>query len=156
MSNSTAAGTPAEDKGFLAIEGQAATAEEAIRLCGSALEAQGYVTAAFAQGCIDREVDYPTGLPTAIPVALPHCKSEAILKSALCYLRLSEPVSFRRMDDDEQSVSVRHVFNLAIAPGDHLEFLSKTMQLLADDTLLSQFEAMPVAEVQAYLKEKLG
>lgn len=143
-------------KGFLAIEGAAATAEDAIRLCGAALERAGYVTDAFAQGCIDREVNYPTGICTEIPVALPHCKSEAILKSAICYARLDTPVSFRRMDDDEESVKTRHVFNLAIAPGDHLEFLSKTMQLLADKRVLEAFEDMPIAGVSAYLQEHLG
>lgn len=150
------AGLSEQTKGFIAIEGASTTAVEAIRLCGAALESAGYVTDAFAQGCIDREANYPTGICTQIPVALPHCKSEAILKSALCYARLAEPVEFRRMDDDEETVKTRHIFNLAIAPGDHLEFLAKTMQLLADDQVLCKFDQMPIDQVAAYLQEKLG
>ena len=143
-------------KTFLAIEGTAATAQDAIQRCGDALMDAGCVTADFARNCIDREVDFPTGICTEIPVALPHCKSEAILRSALCYLRLDAPVVFRRMDDDELTVETRHIFNLAIAPGDHLEFLSKTMQLLADPQVLESFESMTIDEVAAYLKEHLS
>ncbi|MEF2858421.1 PTS sugar transporter subunit IIA [Collinsella aerofaciens] len=143
-------------KGFLAIEGSAETAIEAIELCGSELERQGYVTGAFARDCIEREVSYPTGICTDIPVALPHCKSDAIITSALCYLRLDSPVRFARMDDEEEFVETRHIFNLAIAPGDHLEFLSKTMQLLADPAVLSGFENKPIGEVAEYLKTHLS
>lgn len=145
-----------DEKGFLAIEGSARTSTEAIELCGAALEGTGYVTGAFARGCIEREVNYPTGICTDIPVALPHCKSDAILKSALCYLRLDAPVRFARMDDDEEFVETRHIFNLAIAPGDHLEFLSKTMQLLADPRVLAGFEDMPIDAVADYLKVHLA
>ena len=78
------------------------------------------------------------------------------MTSALCYLRLTEPVEFHRMDDDEQTVNARHIFNLAIAPGDHLEFLSKTMQLLADPSVLEAFENMTIDEVAGYLEEHLS
>lgn len=60
------------------------------------------------------------------------------------------------MDDDEETVKTRHIFNLAIAPGDHLEFLAKTMQLLADDQVLCKFDQMPIDQVAAYLQDKLG
>ena len=147
MTASTKRSTKNSDaKGFIAIEGTAQTNIDAIRLCGAALEAKGYVTDAFAQGCIDREEHFPTGI----------CKSDAIVTSALCYLRLTEPVEFHRMDDDEQTVNARHIFNLAIAPGDHLEFLSKTMQLLADPSVLEAFENMTIDEVAGYLEEHLS
>ena len=125
-------------KGFLAIEGSAKTSIEAIELC------------------IEREVNFPTGICTDIPVALPHCKSDAIITSALCYLRLDSPVRFARMDDEEEFVETRHIFNLAIAPGDHLEFLSKTMQLLADPAVLASFENMSIGDVAEYLKTHLS
>lgn len=143
-------------KMYLACEGMATTAEEAIRLCGEKLEQAGCVTSAFAQGCIDRERDFPTGLCTEVPVALPHCKSDAIVRSALCYLRLREPVKFRRMDDDERVVETRHIFNLAIAPGDHLEFLARTMQVLQDPQVLKNFEMMGVDEIREYLEQTIG
>ncbi len=145
----------AEKKSYIAIEGMAHDAESAIRLCGKALQERGCVTDAFAQSCIDREGVFPTGICTEIPVALPHCKSDAILKSALCYLRLKEPVEFRRMDDDEETVATRHIFNLAIAPGDHLEFLAKTMQLLQDSNVVRSFESMDIQQVADYLESHI-
>ncbi len=141
---------------FLAVDGAAVSDEDAIMLCGAMLAEAGCVTDAFPQSCIERERSYPTGICAKIPVALPHCKSEAIMRSALCYLRLEHPVSFRRMDDDQLTVSTRHVFNLAIAPGDHLEFLSKTMQLLVDDGFLERLETMDINEASAVLRAKLG
>lgn len=140
---------------YLACEGMAATAEEAIHLCGEKLEQAGCVTSAFAQECIERERIFPTGLCTEVPVALPHCKSDAIIRSALCYLRLREPVEFRRMDDDERVVETRHIFNLAIAPGDHLEFLARTMQELQDPRVLKSFEMMGVDEIREYLEQTI-
>lgn len=143
-------------KVFLAIEGSASNAEEAVQMCADKLMANGCVTADFAKNCLDREVDFPTGICTEIPVALPHCKSDAILRSSLCYLRLDKPVTFRRMDDDELTVETRHIFNLAIAPGDHLEFLAKTMQLLQDSRVLKSFESMDMEEIAGYLQEHLA
>ena len=138
--------------GYVAIEGSVSTAEEAIRLCGSALVGAGFVNEGFAQGCVDREAEFPTGICSEIPVALPHCMSEDIIKSAVCYLRLAEPVAFRRMDNDESTVLTRHVFNLAIDRGDHLSFLSRIMGALQDPDILLGIEQMPIEEVAAFLK----
>ena len=138
--------------GYLAIEGSAETAEEAIGLCGRALVDAGFVHEGFARGCIDREVEFPTGICSEIPVALPHCMSEDIVESAVCYLRLTAPVAFRRMDDDASFIMTRHVFNLAIDRGDHLGFLSKIMGVLQDRDILLRIEQMPIREVAAYLK----
>lgn len=144
------------DHRFLAIEGRAATADEAIRLCGVALERAGCVREGFAQDCIDRELSYPTGLPTEIPVALPHCQSDAIVQSTLCYLRLVEPVAFFRMDDEEVSILTRHVFNLAIRPGNHLDFLSNVILMLQRPEVLQQLEDMDIGAVADFLAEQLG
>lgn len=139
---------------FLAIEGDVASADEAILLCGHALESAGCVTSDFADECIKRELDYPTGLPTDIPVALPHCQSDAILRSTLCYLRLRNKVKFYRMDDDEDWILTRHVFNLAILPGNHLEFLSKTISLLQNEDVMRQLEVMDIEMVPAFLAQQ--
>lgn len=140
---------------ILAIEGHASTAEEAIRVCGRALEGAGSVRPGFAASCVDREFDYPTGLATEVPVALPHCQSNDILRSTLCYLRLDEPVEFRRMDDDEDSIWTRHVFNLAILPGNHLAFLTSTISMLQDARVLKNLENMDIGEVPGFLHDQL-
>lgn len=141
--------------GYLAIEGSAATAEEAIRLCGNALSSAGYTLPGFAQGCIEREKEYPTGICSEVPVALPHCMSTDIVTNALCYLRLSEPVEFRRMDDDRVTVRTRHIFNLAIDRGDHLAFLSRVMGILQDVSVLRSLETMDINEVSEYLRMRV-
>ncbi|MGN1007560.1 MAG: PTS sugar transporter subunit IIA [Butyricicoccus sp.] len=142
---------------YIAIEGQALSCEEAIELCGQALCRAGYVAEGFSQACIDREKEYPTGLCTDIPVAIPHCKSETILHDGVCYLRLKEPVEFRRMDDDEETVVTRSIFNIAIqGANNHLEFLQQLMGVVTDAELIEQIEQMDIGEVPAVLAERFG
>lgn len=141
---------------FVALKGSASTSEEAIRICANALQANGCVTEKFADDCLNREKEYPTGICCETPVALPHCQSDAIRRDALCYLRLDEPVSFYSMDDPEDAVMTRHVFNLAIAPGQHLEFLTKTIRLLQDNTVLDRFTTMTSNQIASYLAEHLA
>ena len=117
----------ATQKKYFAIEGRAKSAEEAIKLCGAVLTQAGCTTNDFAAGCIEREKLYPTGICAEVPVAIPHCQSSAILQDALCYLRLKEPVEFKRMDDDEHVIYTRHIFNLAIM-GSILIFYQKSFK----------------------------
>lgn len=60
------------------------------------------------------------------------------------------------MDDPEDAVMTRHVFNLAIAPGQHLEFLTKTIRLLQDNTVLDRFTTMTSNQIASYLAEHLA
>lgn len=141
---------------YIAITGQASTCEEAIRLAGQALQEAGYVGNGFIKGCTDREKEYPTGLCTDIPVAIPHCQSDEILKTGVCYLRLQEPVVFRRMDDDEETVATRHIFNLAIKGADnHMGFLQKMMGMVTDLEVLKLLESAPIEEIPALLERSL-
>lgn len=138
---------------YIAIEGEAVSCEEAIRLCGQALCAAGFVEAGFAQECVDREREYPTGLCTDIPVAIPHCKSKAIHKDGICYLRLKNPVVFRRMDDDEETVCTRSIFNIAIqGANNHIDFLQQMMGVVTDAELVSQLENADINEIPALLE----
>lgn len=141
---------------IIAIQGQAGDWEQAIRLCGQALCQAGVVGGEFAQECVRREQEYPTGICTDVPVAIPHCKSEAILESGVCYLRLEQPVEFRRMDDDEETVMTRSIFNLAIkSAGSHLDFLQQMMSVVGDEELVAQLERMDIEQVPALLEERL-
>ena len=137
---------------YIAVEGKAADCEAAISLCGAALQEAGFVREGFAQECILREREYPTGLPTDIPVAIPHCQSGNIIKSGMCYLRLAESVEFHRMDDDEATIFTRHIFNLVIpGGGDHLDFLQQLMGVLSDPAIMSELERTPTDEVPALM-----
>lgn len=140
----------------IALEGRAEDREEAIRLCGQALSRAGIAEDAFAEGCVRREREYPTGICTDVPVAIPHCKSDAILQSGVCYLRLEEPVEFGRMDDDEETVMTRSIFNLAITAGDHLEFLQKMMSIVGDEEFVAELEQADIKDVPEMLEKRLA
>lgn len=142
---------------FLVIHGSAATAEEAIGLCGDALHAAGLVRETFKEKCIAREVDFPTGLPTEIPTAIPHCKDEGIVENSICFLKLAQPVTFRRMDDDAQSVETDMIFNLAIKdPNEHLEVLKNMMMFLNNTEALNKCRTLSDEEIVAYLEQQLA
>jgi PTS system galactitol-specific IIA component len=142
---------------YLAAEGFAANWEEAIALCGKYMRENGSVSQEFTDACIEREREYPTGLPADIPVAIPHSKAKGIQENCVCFLRLDEPVRFYRMDDDEEYVDTKLVFNLAIRQSDeHLEFLQKLMQFVLDKDVMEQCSRMPVDEIPELLKNELG
>lgn len=142
---------------YLIIHGAAKDSEEAIRLCGNALYEAGVVSNRFAELCVEREKEYPTGLPTEIPTAIPHARDEGITESTICFLKLERPVSFRRMDDDTQSVDTDMIFNLAIKdPNEHLTALQNMMAFLNDAEALERCKTLPETELNAYLQEHIG
>ncbi|MGN1014930.1 MAG: PTS sugar transporter subunit IIA [Butyricicoccus sp.] len=142
---------------YFVIHGSADSALEAISLCGNALLEAGIVGESFITGCVEREKEYPTGLPTDIPTAIPHCKDASITQNSICFLKLDKPVTFRRMDDDEESVDTDMIFNMAIKdPNEHLEALQNLMEFLNDEEALKQCATLPDEAVVAYLTEKIG
>lgn len=141
---------------FVAIEGHAENWEEAIRACGTKLHEIGSVGPAFTDACIEREKEYPTGLPSEIPVAIPHCFSSDIYANTVCFLRTDTPVTFTRMDDDEEQIDARLIFNIAIKAGDdHLLFLQKLMDLVMDTEHLQNVLDLPMDQIPAYLEDQL-
>lgn len=141
---------------FVAIEGLAKNWKEAIMLCGEALSKKGLVDNEFAQSCIEREYEYPTGLPSEIPVAIPHATSNNIKESCICFLRLDEPVEFKRMDDDDETIQTRLLFNLAIKDsGKHIQFLQKLMAFLMNNQAIENCLRLDINEISDYLKEHL-
>ena len=108
----------------------------------------------YVKGLYEREAEFPTGVGNGI--AIPHCKSDAILQSGVCYLRLEEPVEFGRMDDDEETVMTRSIFNLAITAGDHLEFLQKMMSIVGDEEFVAELEQADIKDVPEMLEKRLA
>ncbi|MGM9631193.1 PTS sugar transporter subunit IIA [Butyricicoccus sp.] len=142
---------------YLVIHGSASSDQEAISLCGNALMEAGLVGKSFIEKCLERETEYPTGLPTDIPTAIPHCKDDSITENSICFLKLEQPVTFRRMDDDEESVETDMIFNMAIKdPNEHLEALQNLMEFLGDSEALEQCRALSDAEVVDYLQTHIG
>lgn len=142
---------------YLAIEGDAKNWEEAITLCGKAIAKAGFADESFMKACIEREKEYPTGLPSEVPVAIPHSKVDGIKENCVCFLRLKEPVTFQRMDSEEESVETKAIFNLAIRDGNqHLEFLQTLMQAVMNKEVVETCMTKELSEIPDYLQEKLG
>lgn len=142
---------------YLVIHGAAANNEEAIQMCAEALYRAGIVRKEFGDACVDREREYPTGLPTEIPTAIPHAKDEGIKENAICFLKLDAPVTFRRLDDDEEQVDTDMVFNLAIKdPNEHLTVLQNMMTFLNDSEVLTNCKKLSDEETIRFLQERLG
>lgn len=142
---------------YLVIQGTANNNEEAIRLCGEALYKAGIVEEDFADLCVKREKDYPTGLPTEIPTAIPHAKTGRIKENAICLLKLESPVIFRRLDDDTEQVETDLIFNLVIKdPNEHLQVLKRMMEFLNNKEVLLKCKELSNEETIAYLTEQLG
>lgn len=141
---------------YLATEGEAEDWEEAITLCGECMMSHGSVSRDFINSCIEREREYPTGLPTDIPVAIPHSKAEGIRENCICLLRLKHPVRFYRMDDTDEYVDTKLVFNLAIKDADnHLEFLKRLIQFVLDQETVSKCSELPLGKIPVYLESKM-
>lgn len=142
---------------YIAIEGNAQNWEDAIRLCGNALVKHKYTNERFVEECIEREKIFPTGLLCGIPVAIPHSQSAGIIETAVCVLRLHEPVKFYRMDDQEQSIETKLIFNMAIKGTDaHLVFLQKLMEFITNQETMAQCEILPIQRLSSYLEEKMA
>lgn len=142
---------------YLAVESSANNYEEAIRLCGKHMMEHGSIDQDFIEACVAREKEYPTGLPTDIPAAIPHCQSDAIKETCICFLRLDKPVRFNRLDDDEEYIEARLIFNLAIkAADDHMDFLQKLMNFVTSEGTLKQCSELPLDAIPAFIEKELS
>ena len=106
--------------------------QESISISTQALYSQGYVKEEFSQACINREKIFPTGIPSAVPIAIPHAEGDYVIQESVCVLHLKEPVGFSRMDNPDDSVSVRLVINLAIQNNNQVLLLKKIWGLLCE------------------------
>ncbi|WP_273933010.1 PTS sugar transporter subunit IIA [Lacticaseibacillus paracasei] len=133
--------------------------QEAITAAGRPMLEAEAIKSGFSQACIDREVDYPTGLKLKgnIGVAIPHGNSKLVNESSISFVRLVRPIEFGLMEDASQSVSVQFVFNLALSAGSqHLKALQKLMKLFQEPDFLYNIGALPEGELQEYLSDALN
>lgn len=144
-------------KKYIAIEADAKDWEEAIDLCGKALVEKNCVGKDFITACITREKSYPTGLPTVIPVAIPHAASDAVNTTSVCILKLKNPVKFNRMDDFNESIDAKLIFNLAIkGHSEHLDYLQKLIAFVMDEEKIKQCLTLSINEIPSYLEKNIS
>jgi PTS system galactitol-specific IIA component len=145
------------DVRVFAIDGHAETDFEAIGLCANKLVEEGIVKDVFLSNCIEREKSYPTGLPCDPPVAMPHSAASGVISDGICVLRLDSPVKFHRMDDDQETVDVKMVFNLAVTdPQGHLKVLQSLMALFMDHDAMCDLYRSDIEEVPRVLMDYLA
>ena len=104
------------DERMMRVGSLAANTEEAIKLLGGMMAAEGFVEESYWEDVYKREQTFPTGLPTQpVAIAIPHADPDRVIKSGIGVAVFSQPVKFRIMgsnDPDELDVPV--VFMLAL------------------------------------------
>lgn len=144
-------------KKYVAIEADAKNWEEAINICGKALIDNDCVGKGFVAACIEREKSFPTGLPTIIPVAIPHAASDEVNVTSVCILKLKNPVEFKRMDDSNESIGARLIFNLAIeGHSEHLDYLQNLIAFVMDEEKVKNCLTLSINEIPNYLENNMS
>lgn len=142
---------------YIILRGSAVGWKDAILHCAQALERAGMVGPDFGKNCIEREEEYPTGLPTAVPVAIPHCRDETVTENAVCVLIPDSPVSFHRMDEEEETIPVEIIFTLALNdPDGHIDMLRNLAGLFKSKEKMEDFKKKSNEEMMRYLEKYIG
>jgi PTS system mannitol-specific IIA component len=126
-------------------EGEATTKLEAMREAHDILVAAGAVTAAYLPAMLEREASVSTYMGNFL--AIPHGTNEskeAILKSALSFVRYSQPI-------DWDGNPVHFVVGIAGIENQHLDILSKIAIVFSDedevDALLKASSAEEILDI---------
>ncbi len=129
---------------------------EVITVLSDILLAHGYVTEDFCEAVLAREESFPTGLPLPdIPVAIPHAEAAYCRVPAIAVATLDEPVDFREMGGDPDSVlAVQIVFLLALNdPKKQVDWLQRLVLLFQKPGLLGELKGQPDApRLASYLQ----
>lgn len=147
-----------EDKSekLIEITGRASNWQEAIELSSKALFDQGYVKEDFGQACITREKEYPTGLPVPIGVAIPHADSIYVNKMGICFLRLENHVPFRSMENFDDWIDCKLIFNLAVKdPNEQVVYLSKLMKAISNEEFINKCLTLPLEETHSLIQKAI-
>jgi PTS system galactitol-specific IIA component len=111
------------------------------------LHEKGCVKSSFANAICEREAEYPTALEVGVHnVAIPHCDAEHTIKGSLCIGVLRPSVTWKRMDDADESCEVELVIMLALQDShDQLEMLQKVISLVQNQSLINQIVSTDTA-----------
>ncbi len=138
------------------IEGQPKNKEEALKLTSEVLMKNGCIKEGFYQSCLEREKDYPTGLTQYCPVAIPHTSKEFVNKDAICVLKLANPVKFASMENWENEIDVKTIFNLAfLDDNEHLVLITKIIRGLKNKDFVNSLVDLPIDQLKEYLEREV-
>ncbi len=98
---------------------KAQSSEAAIKELAGILLQQGYVHESFEGAVLAREAVYPTGLPTPdFKVAIPHTDPEHVIRPAMAFGILADPVEFQEMGNPDSTLKIDLICMLAITRAD--------------------------------------
>ena len=101
---------------------------------GYAMVQEGYGDASYVKALTQRERIFPTGIVTRCGgVAIPHTDTAYVKKEGIALAVAKQPIWFRRMESEKESIPVHLVLLLAVKdPNRHVRRLQKLMELLQD------------------------
>lgn len=135
------------------------TYQEGIEEAGGKLVEKGNIDSAYIEACIDRELNFPTGLLLANGegIAIPHGNSDLVKKNSISVVRLQKAVEFGRMEDKDLKVPCSLIFNLALASGEqHISVLRKLIGQFQDEEFVRTCQNGEKQAVKEYINEKLA
>jgi len=136
---------------MIALDVEAKTAEEAIRLAGGLLAKAGASEVRYADAMVESYRDKGPYFVLAPHIALPHARAEDGVKEAsVSLLRLKQPVAFGHSANDP----VQLVFALGGASSsEHIAMLRKLTTLLSNPDNVEQFKnASDVETIQQLIR----
>ena len=132
--------------------------EDVFRQLGGALINEGYVKSSYVNALCAREKAYPTGLDIdGFGVAIPHTDVSHVKQAATAIAVLKNPVTFIQMGSEDEEVSVKLVFMLAVAePESYMEELQRILSIIQDKSVLNQIaEAEDEEKIIEIIREQV-
>ncbi|WP_067142635.1 PTS sugar transporter subunit IIA [Oceanivirga salmonicida] len=109
------------------------------KFISSKLEELGIVKESYLNSILEREKSFPTGIETkfGINIAIPHTVCTHTNKEVIAITRLSKPLKFYSIENDNKLLDVKLIFNLLVVnPDNQIKFLMSFMKIFQDYNLL--------------------
>ncbi len=112
--------------------------EEAVRASCETLKADGTIEQAYEDAVVNSVKKYGPYIVLAPNIAMPHAQqgAEGVLKTAIGFMKVEEPVSFEEGNPEKDA---RLFFTLASQNPDlHLENMGKLAELLGNEAIIEE------------------
>lgn len=119
------------ERELVALNKNAASPEDAIRIAGNLLVDRGYVDSIYVEAMMASYREHGPYFVIAPHIAMPHAKpEEGVHESSISLVKLDEPVVFGKEENDPVSL----IFAIASRSKDeHLENIQALIKLLSND-----------------------
>lgn len=126
------------DKDLIEINLEATDNKEVIEKLSAILLEKGLVKTNYKNEVLKREENFPTGLNSGyISFAIPHTEAKFVNKTAIAVGVLKDTVSFKKMENKNETIDVKLVFLLAVNdPNNQVKVLQKLMEGLQRKNLV--------------------